>query len=85
MAEGVRIGEVIHFYNKIQVAVLRISEPIKLGDRLHFLGAHTDFLQEVRSMQIEHQPIEEAEAGSEVAVKVDQRVRRGDSVFLLSE
>jgi len=34
MAEGVRIGEVIHFYNKIQVAVLRISEPIKLGDRL---------------------------------------------------
>lgn len=85
MAEGVRIGEVIHFYNKIQVAVLRISEPIKLGDRLHFLGAHTDFLQEIRSMQIEHQPIEEAEAGSEVAVKVDQRVRRGDSVFLLSE
>ncbi len=85
MAEGVRIGEVIHFYNKIQVAVLRISEPIKLGDRLHFLGAHTDFLQEVRSMQIEHQPIEEAEAGSEVAVKVDQRVRRGDSVFRLSE
>ncbi len=85
MAEGVRIGEVIHFYNRIQVAVLRLSEPIKLGDKLHFLGAHTDFLQEIRSMQIEHQPIEEAEAGSEVAVKVDQRVRRGDSVFLLSE
>ena len=85
MAEGVRIGEVIHFYNRIQVAVLRLSEPIKLGDKLHFLGAHTDFLQEICSMQIEHQPIEEAEAGSEVAVKVDQRVRRGDSVFLLSE
>lgn len=85
MAEGVRIGEVIHFYNKIQVGVLKLSEPVKLGDKLHFLGAHTDFLQEVRSMQIEHQPIEEAPAGSEVALKVDQRVRRGDSVFRISD
>ena len=85
MVEGVRVGKVIHFYNKIQVAVLKLEEPLKVGDKVHFLGAHTDFLQEVQSMQIEHEPIQEAQPGAEVAVKVDQRVRRGDTVFRLTE
>ncbi len=85
MNNGERVGEVTHYYNKIQVAVLELSEPIKVGDRLHFLGRHTDFPQQIHSMQIEHQPVEQAEKGSEVAVKVDQRVRRGDSVFRITD
>ncbi len=85
MSDGERIGEVIHFYNKISVAVVRLHRPLKLGDTVHFLGRHTDFPQEITSMQIEHQPVQTAEAGMEVAVKVDQRVRRGDSVFRLIE
>jgi putative protease len=85
MAEGVRIGDVSHFFNKISVAVFTTRAPIKLGDKLHFLGAHTDFLQEIRSLQIEHENVSDAVAGSEVALKVDQRVRLGDSVFLLRD
>ena len=85
MAEGIRIGEVTHFFNKISVAVFTTSSAIEMGDKLHFLGAHTDFLQEIQSMQIEHESVSEAGAGSEVALKVAQRVRKGDSVFLLQE
>jgi hypothetical protein len=36
-------------------------------------------------MQIEHQAIEEAGPGSEIAMKVVQRVRRRDKVFKLFE
>lgn len=85
MAKGERIGEVTHFYNKISVAVLRLTKDLRVGDEIHFLGRNTDFKQEVASMQIEHEPITDAEAGQEVAVRVTQRARRGDSVFRITE
>ncbi len=85
MNDGVRVGTVTHYFNKIGVAVLDLSESLAVGDRLHFLGSHTDFAQQVGSMQIEHETVEQADKGSDVAIKVDQRVRPGDSVFKLTD
>jgi translation initiation factor IF-2 len=85
MTNGERIGEVTHYFGKISVAVLRLTSDLKIGDTVHFLGRNTDFPQEIASLQIEHEAVGEAKAGEEVAVKVMQRVRRGDSVFRLEE
>jgi putative protease len=85
MGDGKRVGSVTHYFNKIGVAVLELSESIRVGDRLHFLGKHTDFPQQVGSMQVDHEPVEQADKGNEVAIKVDQRVRRGDSIFRLTD
>jgi selenocysteine-specific translation elongation factor len=84
MTSGERIGEVTHFFGKISVAVLNLSKDLKVGDNVHFLGSNTDFQQEIQSMQVEHQDVTEVSAGDDVAVKVTQRVRKGDSVFRLS-
>jgi putative protease len=84
MANGKRIGEVTHFFGKINVAVLNLSKDLKVGDSIHFLGRNTDFQQEVNSMQVDHEDVTEVSAGDDVAVKVAQRVRRGDSVFLIT-
>jgi putative protease len=81
MASGDLIGKVIHAYDKINVAVLRLNQDLKIGDSVHFHGHSTDFQQEIASMQVEHQAITEAKAGTEVAVKVKERVRSGDSVY----
>ncbi|MEJ2011123.1 MAG: hypothetical protein P8X64_02735 [Anaerolineales bacterium] len=81
MTEGDFIGEVTHFYKKIMVGVIQLRADLKLGEQIRFKGAHTDFAQRVESMQVEHENIEQANAGSEVAMKVDQRVRGGDSVY----
>ena len=81
---GIMIGEVTHFYNRIGVAVLDLTESLQVGDQVHFLGRSTDFRQEVASMQIEHEAISEAGAGQEVAVKVERRVRRHDKVFKIT-
>ena len=80
---GDRVGEVTHFYERISVAVLRLNADLSVGDTVHFLGRHSDFQQEITSMEIEHKPVAKAEAGGEVAVKTKQRVRPGDSVFRL--
>jgi putative protease len=81
MASGDLIGKVIHAYDKINVAVLRLNKDLKVGDSIHFHGHSTDFQQEIASMQVEHQAVTEAKAGTEVAVKVKERVRSGDSVY----
>lgn len=85
MASGEKIGEVTHYFGKINVAVLKLKKELKIGDRVHFLGKHTDFPQEIASMQIEHKDVSEAKVGSEVAVKIQERVRRGDNVYRLND
>jgi putative protease len=80
---GTRVGKVIHFFDNISVAVLSLTEGVRVGDTLHFLGHSTDFKQEVSSLQIEHKPVDDAKPGEEVAVKVTQRVHPNDAVFKL--
>jgi hypothetical protein len=80
---GTLIGEVTHFYNNISVAVISLTDKLNVGDDIHILGRTTDFRQTVKSLQIEHQNIEEAGPNQEIALKVDMRVRRGDRVYKL--
>ena len=85
MALEEHIGTVIHFYNQICVAVIQLEADLWVGDLIYFIGHETDFGQEVTSMQIDHLPIGDAAAGSEVAVKVNRRVRPGDEVYFVTE
>lgn len=80
-----RIGKVTHFYNRIRVAVLDVSGELKMGDVIHIVGRTTDFTQGVKSMEIEHQKVESAGPGTEIALKVISRVRKGDSVYKVTE
>lgn len=80
---GAKIGKVTHFFGNIQVAVLDLSAELKVGDNIHFHGSSTDFTQEVTSMQVEHEKIESAGPGDEVAIKVKERVRVGDEVIIV--
>jgi translation initiation factor IF-2 len=82
---GNRIGEVTHFFDRIGVAVIVLTDMIRVGDTVHLLGRATDFTQEVKSLQIEHQPVTEAGAGQEVAMKVTQRVHPHDAVFKITD
>lgn len=79
------IGIVTHFYNRIGVAVLSLSDTLNLNEMVHFLGYSTDFYQKVSSMEVEHRKILSAGAGMEVALKVDEVVRRGDEIYLVQE
>jgi putative protease len=79
------VGEVTHYYGKIGVAAVKLSKPIKVGDRLHFKGATTDFEDTVESMQIGHETVSAAKKGAEIGLKVKDRVRDGDKVYLVEE
>lgn len=78
---GEEIGKVTHYFTKIGVAVIELSGDLKVGDTIHIKGATSDFKQEVDSMQIEHENIEEAEAGQSIGLKVKYHAREGDKVY----
>lgn len=82
---GKHIGTVTHFFDHISVAVLALTEALRVGDKIHILGHSTDFEQQVASMQIEHKAVTEAKPGDDVALKVVQRVRVHDKVFKLTD
>ncbi len=75
------IGEVTHYYGGIGVAIIKFSKVVKVGERVQFKGATTDFREAIRSMQYDHKDIKEAKKGQEVGVKVGDKVREGDQVF----
>ncbi|MCJ7720302.1 MAG: translation elongation factor-like protein [Candidatus Hadarchaeum sp.] len=78
------IGKIAHYFTKISVAVIDLSDELKVGDRISIEGATSNFEQAVNSMQIEHDDVKSATAGQSVGMKVDQRVRQGDLVFKIS-
>ena len=80
MAEKL-IGKVSHWFGKIGVAGIELTDDLALGDRIHILGQTTDFQQEATSMQIMHQDVGEAGPGDNVGVKVQFRARTGDRVY----
>lgn len=77
----VEIGRVTHFFTDINVAVIELDAPLAIGDHILIKGATTDFEQVVKSMEIEHEKIEKAEAGQSIGLKVEQRVRENDIVY----
>jgi len=77
----VEVGHVTHFYSKISVAVVELTAPLAVGDRIAIKGPTTDFEQVVESMQIEHKNVQRAEAGQSIGLKVAQRVREKDIVY----
>lgn len=81
-----RIGRVTHYYPKAGAAAVEVEEDdLHLGDVLHIEGATTDLDFEVRSLQLDHEEIEEAEPGQVVGIEVPGRVRENDDVFLVDE
>jgi putative protease len=82
MAEK-KIGKITHFFDNISVGIIELEDEIKIGDRVKFQGATTDFEQEITSMQYDHSDIESAGKGQEVGIKTDEKVREGDEVYLI--
>jgi len=79
------VGYVSHYFRRIEVAAIDLVDSLKVGDTIHFWGSTTDFEQEVVSMQEDHGPIQEAEKGHSVGVKVKERVRNRDRVYVTSK
>ncbi len=77
------VGTVIHYFSKIGVAIVELSDTLSVGDHILTKGMTTNVEQTVDSMQIEHTSVKKAEAGKSIGLKVGDRVREGDTVYVI--
>ena len=81
-----KIGVIEHFFTNVSVAAVKMTNgELKVGDTIHVVGAHTDFKQEIKSMEIDRNPVEKVKTGDEVGIKVKDRVREHDVVYKIVE
>lgn len=79
--EGQLIGEITHYFGKIGVAVIKLSDSLKIGDTIKIVGGEADFDQTVESIEVDYKKVEKAKTGESVGLKIDQKVREGYSVY----
>lgn len=79
-----KVGRVIHYYDKIAVAIVELDNTLSVGEKVRFVRGGEDlFDQVIESIQIEHQKVESAKRGQVVGISTTQIVREGAEVFKL--
>jgi translation initiation factor IF-2 len=79
--ELIEIGRVTGYFARIGVAGIDLSKPLRVGDLIRIKGHTTDLELVVDSIQIEHEPVQEAKAGDKIGIKAADRCRDGDHVY----
>jgi len=79
------IGTITHWYDKIGVAVIKLTNTLKAGDRIKIRRGDEEFEENVASMQINHQEVASAKKGDDAALKLSQRVHEGAMVYKVEE
>lgn len=82
----VQIGSIIHYFDKIKVAVVKLTKgDLKIGDKVKLIDVKgSEFTQKIKSMQIEHASIEIAKSGDEFGLLVEKPIRAKTKIVKVS-
>lgn len=80
-----KVGKVVHYYDKIKVSIIELSSNLLIGDKIKFTKDGEDlFEQTVDSIQIEHKKVDNAGKGDVVGLEVDEETKEGTEVYKIS-
>ena len=79
--EEKQVGTIDHFFGNISVGMIKLTDALKVGEKIRIKGSTSDFVQDVTSMQIDRVPAQEAKSGDLISIKVDQKVRKDDALY----
>jgi hypothetical protein len=71
------LGKVVHFYDRISVAIIKLKSPLRVGDRVCFKRGEQKLVQSISSLQINHQAVAKAAKGAVVGLKVNKPIKEG--------
>lgn len=79
----IKIGTVTHYYDKIGVAIIKLTKPLKQGQELEFKDkqGETVFTQKADSIEIERESVTQAKTGADIGLKVTQTIKPGWQVY----
>ncbi|MBI2610367.1 hypothetical protein HYW60_00310 [Candidatus Kaiserbacteria bacterium] len=82
MAEK-QIGTVTHWYDKIGVAVVKLTGKLAKGAAVKVKKGEEEFEDTVSSLQIDHKDVASAKKGDDAAIKLSQKAKEGAGVYLV--
>ena len=73
------IGRVTHYFDHLKVAVISLEKgkSLKVGDSIRVEGGEVDFVQPIKSLQVDHEDVASVKAGDDFGTKVKKLVREG--------
>lgn len=74
-------GTVTHYLEKIAVAIIKLTTPLKNGDHIYIQAEGHLFLQEVAEMQIDRKNVAKAKTGSHIGMKVSQKALLNSKIY----
>ena len=79
------VGHVVNYFPKAGAAEISIdANAVSVGDEIQIEGDKTGFLSmKIESMQVCGRPVETARKGENVAIKVPQKLRKMDRIYIL--
>lgn len=69
------------YFEKIDVAIIKLTRPLKIGDQILIERTEGLFQQEIKSMQIDRKEVKIARTGSDIGLKVDIKPKVGGTVY----
>ena len=82
MAEK-QIGEITNYFQQVKAAAIKLTAPLKVGDKIAIRGGEKNVEMSVDSMQIDRKPVSAAKKGEEIGLLVPEDVHKGYKVFKL--
>ena len=79
-----KVGTITHWYDKISVAVVKLTGVLKKGDRIKVEKGDEEFEDTVTSLQINHTDVDSAKSGDDAAIKLSQKAKEGAIVSVVS-
>jgi putative protease len=76
-----QIGEVTNYFSQVKAAAIKLSAPLKVGDKIRIVGGEKNVEMDVTSMQIDRKPVESAKKGDEIGLLVPEDIHKGYKVF----
>lgn len=75
------VGKVTRYSDNDRVASIEIiNGSLAVGNRIHINGPTSDFIQTIESMHCDHVPVQTANAGQTIDIRVIDHVREQDAV-----
>ena len=79
--EGVEIGVVSNYFKNVKAAAIKLTAPLKVGDKIRIRGGDKDFEMVVESMQINRGSVEKAKKGDDIGLLVTEDVKKGYKIY----
>jgi len=78
-----KIGTVTHWYDKLGVAVIKLTGKLSKGDSIMIQKGGEEFTETVESLQINHESVTSAKKGDDAAIQLSKRAKEGSAVLLV--